>query len=488
MQISKYFINTLATNVLKTISILIILLAFASPAYAGTPVVDTQIGFTPSIYPGQSSTLNVLVSEISGSDWVKDVTVSVQISPGSGVIVSSPSQSISRINKLSSKQFSFPVEVTDVAASGNRNIVVTVKYYEMDLLNINTLGPYYMQDDQYFNIKNPYGKISVSTNPQGVDIYVDGKYMGKSPMTISNVVQGKHTVLLKKDGYNDVSTTVSVTADSQSSISKTLTQKTGSISVSTNPRGASVNIDGKYAGISPLTANGILPGSHDISFSMNNYRDVYDSFYVSAGTTTTYSKNLVKENGNIDIDSTPAGASVYFGSSYKGVTPLYLEGISPGTHTIRLVKNGYKDLHRTVTVKDDSTSSVSASMEKLTLAEKVVTKVNGGTSSSATTYSVSTTDTATSDAQLLGSAFVLLAILISIAFGGKILKSRNKSTTNIENQTVVHNIHYGDNIETHIKDSVVQRSNIGSKTNPCPYCRNAKTPGEVCAACGKIIE
>ncbi|MBP1908333.1 hypothetical protein J2746_000534 [Methanolobus bombayensis] len=432
--------------------------------------------------------MKVLVSEVSGDDWVKDVTVSVQVSPSSGIVISPSSQSVSRINKKSSYTFTFPIDVTEAASSGSRNIIINVKYYEMDLLNINTLGPYYLQDSQYFNIDNPYGQISISTNPQNADIYLNSQYIGTSPMTISNVVQGKYTLLLKKEGYNDVSTSVTVTADSQSSVSKTLSQKTGGVSVSTTPSGATVNIDGKYAGTSPLTKNGILPGTHDISISMNGYRDVSDTFYISAGVSTSYKKSLVKENGNIDIDSTPSGASIYLGSSYKGVTPLYLDGIPPGTFTIKLVKDGYKDLERTVTVKDDSTASVSASMEKLSIAEKVVTQVNGKSSSSITSNKISTVESTEFNAQILEAVFVVLLVIISIIFTRKVLKSRNKATTNIENQTVVNNIHNGDYIETHIRDSVVQRTNIGSKQGACPYCKDATNTEGVCSACGRTID
>ncbi|WP_340818092.1 PEGA domain-containing protein [Methanolobus sp. WCC4] len=476
----------LPLNLLKVVTFLLILLVLITPAHAGTPVVDTQISFTPGLYPGESSTLKVLVSEVSGNDWVKDVTVSVQVSPSSGVVISSPTQSISRINKKSSNLFSFPVEITNSATSGNRNIVITVKYYEMDLLNINTLGPYYIEDSQYFNIKNPYGKVSVSTNPKNAEIYIDGQYKGISPMTISNVLQGKHTLLLKKEGYNDLSTTITVTPDSQSSISKTLSQKTGSVSISTTPSGTKVYIDDKYAGSSPLTVNGLLPGSHSISITMNDYRDVSDTFYINAGASTTYKKSLVKKNGNIDIDSTPAGASVYLGSSYKGVTPLYLEGISPGTYTINLVKDGYNDLQRTVTVKDGSTASVSASMEKLSVAEKVVTQVSGKSSSLGISNSISTADSVAFNAHLLEVGFVVFVLILSIFFTRKILKRRNDTTTtNIENQTVFNNIHYGDNIETHITDSVVQRSNIGSKQKSCPYCNDATNAEGFCSACGR---
>lgn len=483
---TKCLKNTFTTNLLRIVSILFILLFLASPAHAGTPVVDTQIDFNPSMYPGESTTMGVLVSEISGSDWVKDATVSIQVSPSSGVVMTSPSQSVSRIEKGSSKYFYFPIELTDTAASGTRTIYVTVKYYEMDLLNINTLGPYYTQDDQYFTVNNPYGQIVVSTTPSSVDVYLDGQYMGKSPMTISSVVQGKHTVVLKKDGYNEISANVDVDADSQCSIIRALSQKTGSVSISTTPSGTSVKIDGKYAGVSPLTVNKLAPGSHEISISINGYRDVSDSFYITAGTSTTYPKTLVKESGNIDIDSTPSGASVYLESAYKGVTPLYIESVSPGTYNIKLVMAGYKDLQRTVTIKDGSTASVSVSPERLSLTESVAATVSGKSTSSSIVHSSSTSDSSTSNTQLLAGILLVIAILIAIGFAKRTIKNRDKKTTPLDNQAVIQNIHYGDRIETHIKDSIVQRSNIGSRPESCPYCSSSMpTEGNFCAACGK---
>ncbi|WP_094227363.1 PEGA domain-containing protein [Methanolobus psychrotolerans] len=488
--------TTLPLNVGRTALILLILLFMSSPAHAGTPVVVTQIGFTPALYPGGSATLSVLVSEVGGNDWVKDVTVSVQVSPSSGVAGGSVSQGISRIGTSSSKSFYFPIELSDTATPGTRTIAVTVKYYEMDLFNINTFGPYYIHDQQFFTINNPYGQIAVSTTPPDVDIYLDGKYVGRSPMTISSVMKGKHTVLLKKDGYNDLSTSVDVTADSQSSLSKELSQKTGSVSISTDPRSASISIDGRYTGVSPLTLDALIPGSHTIALSMNGYRDVSDSFYINAGTSTTYSMVLVKKNGNIDIDSAPSGASVYLAGTYKGVTPMYIENIPPETYNIRLIKEGYKDLDRTVTVKDGATASVSVSMDRLSLSEKVTATVSGGSASSSSIYSSSSSSTNASSgisSQLPGIMIVALIILIFIKFlsrSAKNMKTKDDGTkAHADGQTVIQNIHYGDRIETHIKDSVVQRSNIGSRITSCPYCGSTMpSEGNFCMACGKRIK
>lgn len=47
------------------------------------------------------------------------------------------------------------------------------------------------------------------------------------------------------------------------------------------------------------------------------------------------------------------------------------------------------------------------------------------------------------------------------------------------------NIHIGDKIGTQVKDSVVQRSNIGTGTRNCPNCgRNVKSNEKFCLECG----
>jgi|GEM_PF-6643267 len=490
MLIINFLKTTFQLNAVRSLFLLLfVLLLMSSPAYAGTPIVDTRVDFTPGLYPGESATLAVQVSEIGGSDWVKDVTVSVQISPASGTVVESSSQGTSRIDKSTSKSFYFPVELSKSAASGTRTIYVTVKYYEMDLLNINTFGPYYIQDEQYFTVKNPYGKIDVTTTPSDVDIYLDGKYTGKSPMTISSVVKGQHNILLKKDGYNDISTSVNVVAGSISSVSKKLTQKTGSVSISTNPEGASVNIDRKYAGTSPLKLDSLKPGSHTISLSMNEYRDISDSFYITAGASTTYSKKMVKENGNIEIDSTPTGASVYLAGTYKGVTPLLLKGISPEKYNVHLTKEGYKDIDRSVTVNDGETTSVSISMDSLSFTEKVSATVSGSSASSSSVTSSKSLEIST-----LLPGTIIVGFLLLIVMSSRRKKTRNTKqeeqnvTPDTAKSPVIQNIHYGDRIETHIQDSVVQRSNIGSKIVSCPFCESTMPgDGNFCMACGKRI-
>ena len=56
------------------------------------------------------------------------------------------------------------------------------------------------------------GALSVTTTPAGVSIFIDGVQRGVSPAIIPGLTPGDHTLLLKLDGYTDLSTPVSITA------------------------------------------------------------------------------------------------------------------------------------------------------------------------------------------------------------------------------------------------------------------------------------
>jgi hypothetical protein len=56
------------------------------------------------------------------------------------------------------------------------------------------------------------GSLSITTTPTGAFIFIDGIQRGVSPATIPGLSAGTHTVLLKLDGYQDLSTPVTIAA------------------------------------------------------------------------------------------------------------------------------------------------------------------------------------------------------------------------------------------------------------------------------------
>lgn len=56
------------------------------------------------------------------------------------------------------------------------------------------------------------GSLSVTTSPAGATIIIDGTQSGVSPATIPGLSAGSHTLLLKLNGYQDISAPVTITA------------------------------------------------------------------------------------------------------------------------------------------------------------------------------------------------------------------------------------------------------------------------------------
>lgn len=66
------------------------------------------------------------------------------------------------------------------------------------------------------------GSIDVSTRPSDASVYLDGNYKGETPMTISNVYAGPHTVRLTKRYYDNYEERVTVSADRPVTVTKDL--------------------------------------------------------------------------------------------------------------------------------------------------------------------------------------------------------------------------------------------------------------------------
>ena len=66
------------------------------------------------------------------------------------------------------------------------------------------------------------GSISVNSVPSGASIYLDGNYMGTTPMIIESVIADSHNIILKLTGYQDLSQIVRVFTGNIANVSLSL--------------------------------------------------------------------------------------------------------------------------------------------------------------------------------------------------------------------------------------------------------------------------
>ncbi|MEA2034821.1 MAG: PEGA domain-containing protein [Euryarchaeota archaeon] len=213
-------------------------------------------------------------------------------------------------------------------------------------------------------------QISVTSNPSGAKLYIDGIYYGRTPQTEKGFSPGQHTVRLEKDDYESWTGYAHVTTGQTTYISASLIHRPtdGTISVTTTPNGAHIYIDGTYMGESPKVIGGISRGSHHVELEKAGYNDWTGRVTVSSGQVTYIDQRLVKNTqpttGSVAVTSSPSWAYVYLDNVYQGQTTpggsYVINNVVAGTHTLRLTLSGYSDSETSVTVNSGQRSVVSS--------------------------------------------------------------------------------------------------------------------------------
>ena len=209
--------------------------------------------------------------------------------------------------------------------------------------------------------------ITITSSPSGAGVYVSGSYKGDTPLDLTGMyAPGSYALEIKKDGYVTWSGSLVVRDGETTSVTVTLEPFTGSAMIDSVPQGASIYFDGNYYGMTPTTITKKTVGVHDITLKKDGYNDWVSQIQVLKGKTVTITATLVQRTtpyeGSLNIQSTPSGAEVYFNGDMKGVTPLIVSGIAPGTYTITLKKDGYQDWVANIEIDADEKETISASM------------------------------------------------------------------------------------------------------------------------------
>ena len=154
------------------------------------------------------------------------------------------------------------------------------------------------------------GSVEVRSTPSGAGVTVDGRWRGRTPLTVPDLRFGSHRVRVVQPGYaagqEDVALSSSTptralsfrlqrsaaaptpqpaarSAQRPSSRNPAAAESyAGSIYVDSRPRGARVLVDGKFLGTTPVRIPDIPIGSHVVRLQLADHRDWTTSTRVTA--------------------------------------------------------------------------------------------------------------------------------------------------------------------------------------------------------------
>jgi hypothetical protein len=224
------------------------------------------------------------------------------------------------------------------------------------------------------------GSLSVTSNPAGADIYIDGRYRGPTPAVIPGLVPGSHSVRVQKAGYDEFLSTVTVYAGQRTQVPVTFSPapgNVGAIEVSSDPAGASLFLDGHYMGQTPagelFDLTSVTPGLHTVMLTISDYQTYTQTVQVNAGRIVTINARLsptppgpVKDTtGQIVVTSSPGGANIFLDNVFRGISPLTLTEIPDGSHTVMVRMDGYTDNAQTITVTGAAVTQVAVALSEI---------------------------------------------------------------------------------------------------------------------------
>ncbi|MCX7945291.1 MAG: PEGA domain-containing protein [Deltaproteobacteria bacterium] len=59
-------------------------------------------------------------------------------------------------------------------------------------------------------IQGATGNINIQSEPKGAEVYLNGTYMGNTPLALKNIDAGEHVIKVTKAGYVDAETTITL--------------------------------------------------------------------------------------------------------------------------------------------------------------------------------------------------------------------------------------------------------------------------------------
>lgn len=312
---------------------------------------------------------------------------------------------ILKLNPLPKEQISIKTEPGDAKILINNNLagnsplenyLITIGKYQLRIekagfLSVDTVinvNKDLLKNFNFYLAKDPNykgsGSLSVTTVPIGASVYLNQKWVGKTPYENRGLPAGEYQLAIKQDGYKDYTESVKIILNKTKTISKKLVankisteNNSGRIRIITKPAGASVYLNGGFVGSTPYENNKLLTGSYKILIKKTGYIDINKNMDIKSNKLNLMSMELSRAY-KLTVNSEPSGAEVLIDNKSVGTTPYNDSQIENGEHLITVAKPGFKSYTEKIQIaKNIPASNINPNLEPVTKKVEILVRPYG---------------------------------------------------------------------------------------------------------------
>jgi formylglycine-generating enzyme required for sulfatase activity len=192
-----------------------------------------------------------------------------------------------------------------------------------------------------FRLARSMGRLEIQSKPAGVKFSIraeDGNFTrdGNAPFTFSDLPTGKYSISATRGDWEMHDAIEVVRGETAHKLFAFIDAP---VSVTSEPNGAQISVDGQSRGKTPLQLQ-LSARGHEIVAHLDGWPD--ERKQVEVETEGENPAHFVFANGRVKITSAPAGATVLANGRELGQTPLVIEEVKPGPVSYELRLAGYK--------------------------------------------------------------------------------------------------------------------------------------------------
>jgi PEGA domain len=234
------------------------------------------------------------------------------------------------------------------------------------------------------------GQLTINSTPEGAQVQVDGRSDPSwvTPFNMAGLAPGQHTVSISKSGFSIETRNIEVASNSKSFLVVQLAAQGATISVASQPIGASILLDGRDTGrLTPAQFSVDKVGSHTVLLRKAGYLEESVTASLQVGQVFHFAPTLkalgstddikigggkfkklfgggdISGMGAVSVKTQPKGAQVAVNNRIVDKFSPVEFHLNPGTYVVDITMSGYKSVHRVIEVEKGGKIAMDETLE-----------------------------------------------------------------------------------------------------------------------------